>query len=73
MAEDGEVDLSALSDSQQEALQQYTMITDQDVKDAVPVLQRSQWNAQVCCDWPISNSGRGSGRGAGPLTMNATL
>ncbi|KLU90504.1 UBX domain-containing protein 8 [Magnaporthiopsis poae ATCC 64411] len=47
MAEDSEVDLSALSDSQQEALQQYTMITDQDMKDAVPILQRSQWNAQI--------------------------
>lgn len=45
---DGEPDISDLSPEQQEALQQYTMITDQSVQDAIPLLQRSQWNAQVC-------------------------
>lgn len=44
---DGEPDISDLSPEQQEALQQYTMITDQSVQDAIPLLQRSQWNAQV--------------------------
>ncbi|TLD22187.1 hypothetical protein PspLS_08055 [Pyricularia sp. CBS 133598] len=44
---DGEPDISDLSPEQQEALQQYTMITDQSVQDAIPLLQRSQWNAQI--------------------------
>jgi FAS-associated factor 2 len=42
-----DVDIEQLSSSQQEALQQYTQVTDQDINDAVPILQRSQWNVQV--------------------------
>lgn len=47
MAE-GEVDLGQLSSSQQEALQQYTSVTNQELSEAVPLLERSQWNVQVC-------------------------
>lgn len=47
MASAAEFDLSQLSASQQEALQQYTDVTSQEVKDAVPLLQRSQWNVQI--------------------------
>lgn len=47
MAGDGDFDLAQLSPSQQEALQQYTQMTNQEVKDAVPLLERSQWNVQV--------------------------
>lgn len=43
-----DVDMDQLSSTQQEALQQYVAVTDQDVKDAVPLLERSQWNVQVC-------------------------
>jgi FAS-associated factor 2 len=43
-----EVDLSQLTASQQEALQQYTDVTSQEVSEAIAVLQRSQWNVQVC-------------------------
>ena len=44
---DAETDIGQLSQTQQEALQQYLAVTDQDVKDAIPLLQRSQWNVQV--------------------------
>lgn len=47
MASAPDVDLSQLSASQQEALQQYTDVTSQEIKDAVPLLERSQWNVQV--------------------------
>lgn len=43
-----DVDIEQLSPDQQEALQQYTQVTDQEINDAVPILQRSQWNVQVC-------------------------
>jgi hypothetical protein len=46
-ADDVGVDLEQLTPNQREALQQYTQVTDQDIKDAVPLLQRSQWNVQV--------------------------
>ncbi|KJZ71302.1 hypothetical protein HIM_09312 [Hirsutella minnesotensis 3608] len=36
-----------LSPSQQEALEQYLQVTDQDVSAAIPLLQRSQWNVQI--------------------------
>lgn len=42
-----EPDISQLSDEQQQALQQYTAVTDQDVQAAIPLLLRSQWNVQV--------------------------
>ncbi len=44
---DPEVDISQLSESQQEVLQQYTSVTNQEVADAIPLLRRSQWNVQV--------------------------
>ncbi|KAJ4147404.1 hypothetical protein LMH87_001925 [Akanthomyces muscarius] len=44
---DAETDIGQLSPTQQEALQQYLAVTDQDVKDAIPLLQRSQWNVQI--------------------------
>lgn len=44
---DNEPDLGQLSSEQQDALQQYVAVTDQEVKDAIPLLQRSQWNVQV--------------------------
>ncbi|TPX14952.1 uncharacterized protein E0L32_005061, partial [Thyridium curvatum] len=47
MASEGDFDIGQLSESQQEALQQYTAVTNQEVKDAVPLLQRSQWNVQI--------------------------
>lgn len=47
MASAPDFDLSVLSASQQEALQQYTDVTSQEIKDAVPILERSQWNVQV--------------------------
>ncbi|KAK2601177.1 hypothetical protein N8I77_010645 [Diaporthe amygdali] len=40
-------DLASLSAGQQEALQQYTALTNQEPKDAVPLLERSQWNVQI--------------------------
>lgn len=43
----GEVDLGHLTPTQQEALQQYTDVTGQDVQGAISVLQRSQWNVQI--------------------------
>ncbi|KAB5559801.1 hypothetical protein GE09DRAFT_1114435 [Coniochaeta sp. 2T2.1] len=42
-----EVDITQLTASQQEALQQYTDVTSQDVSEAIAVLQRSQWNVQI--------------------------
>lgn len=41
------IDLSALTEEQQLALQQFTSVTDQDLEAAVPLLQRCQWNAQI--------------------------
>lgn len=46
MASDS-LDLGQLTPSQQEALQQYTQVTNQEMADAIPLLQRSQWNVQV--------------------------
>jgi FAS-associated factor 2 len=43
-----EVDLEQLSARQREALQSYTDVTGQEVKDAIALLQRSEWNVQVC-------------------------
>ena len=48
MADDAGIDIGQLSPDQQAALEQYTAVTAQDVKDAVPLLERSQWNVQVC-------------------------
>lgn len=40
-------DISALTEEQQLALQQFTSVTDQDLQAAVPLLQKCQWNAQI--------------------------
>lgn len=42
-----EVDPAQLSASQQEALQTYISVTDQEPSEAIPLLERSQWNVQV--------------------------
>ncbi|KAI8957412.1 UBX-domain-containing protein [Daldinia sp. FL1419] len=47
MASSGGVDIGQLSPEQQSALEQYTQVTAQDAKDAVPLLERSQWNVQI--------------------------
>ncbi|KAL0937887.1 UBX domain-containing protein [Colletotrichum truncatum] len=47
MADNEDFDLGQLSASEQEALQQYTQVTNQELKDAIPLLQRSQWNVQI--------------------------
>lgn len=44
---DAGVDIAALTEEQQLALQQFTAVTDQELKDAIPLLQRCQWNVQV--------------------------
>ncbi|RMZ81090.1 hypothetical protein DV738_g2513, partial [Chaetothyriales sp. CBS 135597] len=40
-------DIAALSASQQEALQTYIAVTDQDPIAAIPLLHRSEWNVQI--------------------------
>ena len=40
-------DIGQLTESQQTALQTYTSVTDQNPLEAVPLLERSQWNVQV--------------------------
>jgi FAS-associated factor 2 len=40
-------DISQLSATQQEALQTYTAVTDQDPLAAIPILQRAEWNVQI--------------------------
>ncbi|KAI1299696.1 UBX domain-containing protein [Xylaria venustula] len=47
MASGAGIDISHLSADQQAALEQYTQVTAQDFKDAVPLLERSQWNVQI--------------------------
>ncbi|KAL9622939.1 MAG: hypothetical protein Q9160_002657 [Pyrenula sp. 1 TL-2023] len=42
-----EIDIGQLTESQQEALQMYTSITDDDPITAIPLLQRSAWNVQI--------------------------
>lgn len=37
----------SLSPGQQETLDQYMQVTNQEAKDAIPLLQRSEWNVQV--------------------------
>lgn len=41
------IDIGQLSEDQQLALQQFTAVTDQSVEQAIPLLQRCQWNVQV--------------------------
>lgn len=40
-------DISQLTAAQQEALQTYTAVTDQDPITAIPLLQRCEWNVQI--------------------------
>lgn len=40
-------DISALTEDQQSALQQYLAVTDQGLGEAVPLLARCEWNVQV--------------------------
>ncbi|GFP53053.1 hypothetical protein ACSS6W_000493 [Trichoderma asperelloides] len=40
-------DTGQLSPSQQDALQQYMQLTNQEAKDAIPLLSRSEWNVQI--------------------------
>ncbi|KAI0423808.1 UBX domain-containing protein [Xylaria sp. FL1042] len=47
MASGAGIDTSHLSADQQAALEQYTQVTAQDAKDAVALLERSQWNVQI--------------------------
>jgi FAS-associated factor 2 len=44
---DSAVDLTSLSADQQLALQQFTAVTAQDLKEAIPLLHRCQWNVQI--------------------------
>jgi hypothetical protein len=39
---------SQLSEAQQLALETYTAVTNQDREQAIALLERSQWNVQVC-------------------------
>ncbi|KAM0339796.1 hypothetical protein ACHAPQ_001485 [Fusarium lateritium] len=41
------LDLGQLSSTQQEALNQYTQVTNQEITEAIPLLRRSEWNVQI--------------------------
>ena len=41
-------DPGQLSESQQLALETFTSVTNQEPSAAIPLLQRSEWNVQVC-------------------------
>jgi hypothetical protein len=45
--DESEINLGQLSSTQQEALNQYTQVTNQEVNEAIPLLRRSEWNVQV--------------------------
>lgn len=47
MSGDSGTDISHLSPEQRAALEQYTQVTAQDHKDAITLLERSQWNVQI--------------------------
>ncbi|KAI0395201.1 UBX domain-containing protein [Xylariaceae sp. FL0594] len=47
MASDESFDVSQLSADQRDALEQFTQLTAQHTKDAVAILERSQWNVQI--------------------------
>lgn len=52
-SQDGGADIGELSSTQQEALQTYMNVTGQEPDAAIPLLQRSQWNVQVCSQLSI--------------------
>lgn len=41
------IDLDSLTAHQRDVLQQYTGVTNQEVKDAIPLLRRTEWNLQI--------------------------
>lgn len=41
------IDIAALTEEQQSALQQFTAVTNQELDAALPILQRCEWNVQV--------------------------
>lgn len=41
------IDIMALTEEQQLALQQFTSVTDQELEAAIPLLRKCQWNAQI--------------------------
>ena len=45
---DVHMDIGNLDESQQLALGTYTSVTNQEPTQAIPLLQRSEWNVQVC-------------------------
>lgn len=47
MTSSSDTDVSHLTAEQQESLQTYISITDQETSQALPLLERSQWNVQV--------------------------
>lgn len=47
MSSSDDSDISNLTTSQQEALQQFVAVTDQNIAQAIPILRRSEWNVQV--------------------------
>jgi hypothetical protein len=53
---DADFDVGQLSAPQQEALQQYVGVTNQEIKDALPLLERSQLNVQVRVYFVLSRS-----------------
>ena len=44
-------DPAQLNENQQLALSTYTSVTNQEPSAAIPLLQRSEWNVQVCLDF----------------------
>ncbi|KAF2259906.1 hypothetical protein CC78DRAFT_502415 [Lojkania enalia] len=44
---DAEVAIAQLTADQQLALEQFTAVTNQEIKDAIPILRRCQWNVQI--------------------------
>ena len=42
-----DIDPRSLSESEQLALGTYTAVTNQEPSEAIPLLERSQWNVQV--------------------------
>ncbi len=42
-----DLDPAQLTEAQQQALQQFTSVTDQEIDAAIPILRRSEWNVQV--------------------------
>lgn len=48
-----DVNIEQLTAEQQAALQQYMAVTDQEPKDAIPLLGRSAWNVQVSLSTPL--------------------